>query len=132
MNLTPRQKAFADAYIETGNASEAARRAGYSKKTAYAIGKENLRKPLICQYISERMNNQDGKRVASADEVLQFYSSVMRGEVQDQFGLDPALSDRIKAADSLMKRYAVADDRQRSTMERLDKLLEEFKNAINT
>lgn len=104
--MTPRQKAFADFYIKTGNASEAARKAGY-KTRADSIGAENLRKPVILQYISERMANQDKARVASADEVLQFYSSVVRGEVKDQFGLDPSLADRLKAADSLMKRYNI-------------------------
>ena len=49
--LTPKQKAFADYYIETGNATEAAIRAGYSKKTARVIGQENLTKPAIKQYI---------------------------------------------------------------------------------
>ena len=47
MNLTPKQRAFADFYIELGNATEAARRAGYSAKTAKSIGAENLTKPDI-------------------------------------------------------------------------------------
>jgi phage terminase small subunit len=129
--LTPKQKAFSDYYIECGNASEAARRAGYSPETAEKIGSENLQKPEISAYIQERMAQQDASRVASADEVLRFYSSVMRGQEKDAFGLDPSLADRLKAADSLMKRYNAADDRQRSTMERLDKLFEEFHDAVN-
>lgn len=44
--------------------------------------------------------------MADADEVLRFYSAVMRGEVKDQFGLDASLTDRLKAGDALMKRYA--------------------------
>ncbi len=44
MKLTPKQKAFADYYIQTGNATEAAIKAGYSKKTARFIGNENLTK----------------------------------------------------------------------------------------
>lgn len=126
--LTPKQKAFADYYIETGNASESARRAGYKKRQS---GDENLSNPVISAYIAERMGAQDEKRVASANEVLEFYTATMRGEVKDQFGLDPSLADRLKAADSLMKRYNAADDRQRSTMERLDKLFEEFRDAVN-
>lgn len=131
MSLSPKQKKFADYYIELGNASEAARRAGYSEKTARAIGAENLTKPAISSYIKERMDAQEAERVASADEVLRFYSSVMRGEVTDQFGLDPSLQDRIKAADSLMKRYSVADDRHRNTMSKLDELLKEFTDVVN-
>ena len=127
--LTPKQKAFADYYIECGNASEAARKAGYSLKTAGSIGEENLKKPEINAYIDERMAQQDASRVASADEVMRFYTSVMRGEVKDAFGLDPSLTERLKAADSLMKRYAVGADRQRSTMEKLDGLLKEMRDA---
>lgn len=129
--LTLKQKAFAEYFIECGNASEAARKAGYSKNSAGSIGEENLKKPEISAYIHLRMTEQDAKRVASADEVLQFYTSVMRGEVKDAFGLDPGLAERLKAADSLYKRYAVANDRQKSTMEKLDTLLEEMRNNAN-
>lgn len=131
MPLTPKQKAFAEAYIQTGNASEAARQAGYSGKTARQMGTENLSKPSISAYIKERMDEIDRQRVASSDEVLRFYSSVMRGEVKDSFGLDASLSDRIKAADSLMKRYAVTEGKERSSLEKLDHLLKEFHDAVN-
>ena len=114
MKLTPRQKAFAEYYIECGNCTEAARKAGYSEKTCYAIGAENLKKPQISAYISERMQAQNEAQVASADEVLRFFSSVMRGEVKDQFGLDAALSDRLNAGKELMKRYAAADNSARA------------------
>jgi phage terminase small subunit len=127
--LTPKQKAFADYYIECGNASEAARRAGYSPKTAEKIGSENLQKPEISAYIQERMAQQDASRVASADEVLRFYSSVMRGQEKDAFGLDPSLADRLKAADSLMKRYAIGAEKQKGTLEKLDSLLKEMHDA---
>lgn len=105
MTLTPKQKKFCDYYIETGNASEAARRAGYSEKTARTIGQQNLAKRAIKDYISERMENQDRERVASADEVIAFYTAVMRGEVKDQFGIEASLSDRLKAGENLMRRY---------------------------
>lgn len=132
MKLTPKQKAFADYYIQTGNASEAARKAGYSEKTARDIGAENLAKPHISAYISQRMAEMDKARVADADEVIRFYTSVMRGEIKDQFGLDASLSDRLKAGDSLMKRYAAAADKNKSTMEKLDNLLREFQDAVKS
>lgn len=130
VTLTPKQKAFADYYIETGNATEAARKAGYRESSARQIGTENLSKPYISAYIAERMAEIDSARVADADEVIRFYTSVMRGEVKDQFGLDASLADRLKAGDSLMKRYAAAADRNKGAMERLDNLLREFKDAI--
>lgn len=108
MKLTPKQKAFADYYIECGNATEAAKKAGYSENAATETGYENLRKPHISAYIAERMDTQDKKRVADADEVMEFYTAVMRGEVKDQFGLDTALSDRLKAGAEIMKRYSAA------------------------
>ena len=114
MNLTPKQKAFADYYIECGNSTEAARKAGYSEKTSRSIGAENLTKPDISAYIAERMQAKNEARVASADEVLQFFSSVMRGEVKEQFGLDAALSARLNAGKELMKRYAAADNSARA------------------
>ena len=128
--LTPKQKAFADEYIRCTNASEAARKAGYSVKCAGSIGEENLRKPEIAQYIADRFKQIEADRVASADEVMHFFSSVMRGELVDQFGLEASLDTRLKAADSLMKRYAVSADRNKGAMEKLDNLLKEFKDAV--
>ena len=109
MNLTPKQEAFADCYIECGNATEAARKAGYKEESCRTIGCQNLTKRNISAYIAERMQAQNEARVASADEVLAFFSSVMRGEVKDQFGLDAALSDRLNAGKELMKRYAAVE-----------------------
>ena len=116
MALNERQKAFADYYIQTGNATEAAIKAGYSEKTARSIGSENLTKPDICAYIEERMAEQGEKRIADANEVIEFYTAVMRGEVKDQFGLDASLSDRLKAGDALMKRYnAIKETESKNT-----------------
>lgn len=109
MPLTPKQKAFADYYLECGNATEAAKRAGYKARSAQQIGAENLLKPVISDYISERMAKIDAARVASADEVLKFYTSVMRGEVKDQFGLEASLADRLNAGKELMKRHNAAE-----------------------
>ncbi len=102
--LTPKQKAFADNYIELGNATEAARRAGYSEKTARQIGTENLSKPSILEYIQDRTTPTEQKRIASGDEVLQFFTRVMNGEEKDAFGLDVSLDVKIKAAVELAKR----------------------------
>lgn len=105
MALTPKQKAFADYYIECGNATEAAKRAGYSENNVGENAAKTLKSPNVSAYIAERMEEQTKKRVADANEVIEFYTAVMRGEVKDQFGLDASLSDRLKAGDSLMKRY---------------------------
>lgn len=115
MKLTPKQKKFCEYYIQSGNASEAARKAGYKEKNAPFMGAENLKKPQIKSYINERVGKQDKELVADADEVLRFYSAVMRGEVKDQFGLDASLTDRLKAGDALMKRYAAGGSKKNET-----------------
>ncbi|MEH7801054.1 terminase small subunit [Bacillus pumilus] len=124
MKLTEKQKRFADYYIELGNATEAARKAGYSSKTAKSIGQENLTKPDIKSYIKERLNEKDAERIASQDEILEFLTAVMRGEETEQIpvGLgegaqqledkDPYLKDRVKAAELLGKRHAMWTDKQ--------------------
>ena len=127
MALTPKQQAFADYYIECGNATEAAKRAGYSERTAYSIGNENLSKPEVSAYISERLTEIASKRVANCAEVMEFYTSVMRGEVKDQFGLDASLSDRLKAGDSLMKRYAAGGNKTGATRKEDDPLTKSLK-----
>ncbi|MFI8723877.1 terminase small subunit [Bacillus altitudinis] len=123
MKLTEKQKRFADYYIELGNATEAARKAGYSSKTAKSIGQENLTKPDIKSYIKERLDEKDAERIASQDEILEFLTAVMRGEKTEQIpvGLgegaqqledkDPYLKDRVKAAELLGKRHSMWTDK---------------------
>lgn len=130
MGLTLKQQAFADYYIECGNATEAAKKAGYSENTARFIGAENLTKPNISAYIKKRLEEQRVNRVASADEVMEFFSAVMRGEVKDAFDLDPSLDTRLNAGKELMKRYNAAEGRNQSSLEKLDALLKEFNDAM--
>lgn len=101
--LTEKQKRFIDYYVETANATESAKRAGYSFKTAKNIGAENLTK--LNYFIQERLEQLDNNRIASQKEVLQYLTKVMRGEEKDQFGLDASLQDRTKCAELLGKRY---------------------------
>lgn len=100
--LTPKQKAFADYYIETGNATESAKRAGY--KHPNVQGAQNLEKLSISAYIAERTKPTEEKRIATGDEVMEFFTAVMRGEVKDAFGLDSSLQERLNAAKELAKR----------------------------
>lgn len=131
MALNEMQKAFADYYIETANATESAKRAGYSEKTARSQGQRLLTNVDISAYIRERLDEQSEKRVADANEVIEFYTAVMRGEVKDQFGLDASLSDRLKAGDALMKRYAVTDNGSKGIIEKLDKVLGDIDEVMN-
>lgn len=120
--LTEKQKRFADYYIELGNATEAAIKAGYSKKTARQVGSENLSKPYILAYIEEQIAKKDTERVASQDEVLEFLTTVMRGQITEQVPVvmektfemvdkTPTIKDRTKAAELLGKRYQLFTDK---------------------
>ena len=127
MKLTEKQKRFADYYIETGNITEAAVKAGYSKKTARVIGQENLLKPAIKDYIDEKLEVMQDERTASAKEVLEFLTKSMRGEIKEEVvvvegtgdGTSEArtvkkqigLRDRIKSAELLGKRYRLFTDK---------------------
>lgn len=107
IELTPRQKAFADYYLESGIKEEAAIKAGYSRSYAAKLSYKLLENVGIKQYIKERSEKPTNDRIASADEVLEFYTKGMRGEVKDQFGLEASLADRIKCADAMAKRYGL-------------------------
>ncbi|MGG3625517.1 terminase small subunit [Bacillus gobiensis] len=125
MKLTEKQKRFCDYYIETGNATEAARLAGYSQKTAKSIGQENLTKPYLKNYIAKKMAEKDAERIANQDEILAFLTAVMRGELTEQTlrgigegaqtidDIEISGKDRIKAAELLGKRHAIWTDKQK-------------------
>lgn len=84
-------------------------KAGYSEKTARAIGCENLTKENIQAYIGERIRPTEEKLIATGDEVMEFLTAVMRGEVKDAFELPPSLADRKDAAKELAKRTVDLD-----------------------
>lgn len=101
--LTEKQKRFIDYYIETGNATEASRLAGYKGKNLNTVGAQNYAK--LSTFIKEKLDNKSNTRIASQDEVLEYLTSVMRGKEKDSFGLDASLQDRTKCAELLGKRY---------------------------
>ena len=118
LSLTEKQKAFADEYIISMNATDAAIKAGYSKNSAKEIGHENLTKPHIKKYIEKRLKEKESVRIATQDEILEYLTKVMRGEKEevdvffDDHGREreirqsPKVRERTKAAELLGKRYA--------------------------
>ena len=82
IKLTSKQKNFCDEYIICQNATEAAIKAGYSKKTAGTQGYENMQKPHIRACIDEKMKEHQSKMVATQQEVLEYLTAVMRGETE--------------------------------------------------
>lgn len=147
MKLTEKQRRFVDYYVETGNASEAARRAGYAEKAAYRIGSENLRKPQVKAAIDARLKEFEDKRIAKADEVMQFLTSTLRGEVKEErvvvegtgegrsdariIKVQVSARDRLDAAKSLLKRYPMQLDAKEQKL-KLQKLENEIRAATES
>ena len=120
MKLTVKQKLFADEYIKSGNATQSAIKAGYAPKAAYRTGAENLRKPQIKSYIDAKMAEIESSKIATAKEVMEFYTRVLRQEeteevivttAEDVVTMEkkPAFSERLSAAKEIMKRYPLSD-----------------------
>lgn len=101
--LTVKQQRFVEAY--DGNAHKAAIAAGYSPKTAAAIGRENMQKPTILAELKAREVVRCTPLIASRAERQQFWSSVMRDA-------DQQMRDRLKAAELLGKSEADFVERQ--------------------
>lgn len=138
IKLTLKQKKFADEYIISGNATDAAKKAGYSEKTANRIATENLSKPVIKLYIDQRIKELDDKKIAKQEEVLQYLTSVLRGESKSAIVVvegcgdgyseartvkkTPDEKERLKAAELLGKRYRIFSEKSEVEEEQLDKL----------
>lgn len=120
--MTRKQKRFCEEYLIDLNATQAAIRAGYSKKTASSIGEENLRKPEIKTYLDAKLAQIQSEKTAQAQEVMEYLTSVMRGEhteqtlrlvgdgMQEITDIAVPAKDRIKAAELLGKRYGLFKD----------------------
>ena len=96
MKLTPKQKAFADYFIQSGNATQSAIKAGYSENTSKETGYENLTKPHIVKYIEEQNKAIQSNRIADMEEVKEFWSNTIRDNELD-------LKDRLKASELIAK-----------------------------
>lgn len=109
--LTKKERIFADEYVKTTNGTQSAITAGYSEKTASVTGSKMLRKPKVRQYIDAIMDERSKNTIATADEVLEYLTRVVRGEEKDVFGLDVSVADKTKAAELLGKRHMLFTDK---------------------
>lgn len=127
VKLTAKQQRFCEEYLVDLNATQAAIRAGYSKKTAGTISNENMQKPAIREYIAQRMAEKESELIAQQDEVLRYLTAVLRGDshsevvVVEGIGMGaskarivqkaPDEKERLKAAELLGKRYSLFTDK---------------------
>ena len=125
--LNIKQKRFADEYLICSNATEAAKKAGYSEKTAYSIGQRLLTNVDLKNYIDERLKILESEKIAQADEVMKYLTKVLRGQETEETivvegqgdGISKARKikkevspkDKLKAAELLGKRYGLFTDK---------------------
>lgn len=102
--LTPLEAKFIDLYIETGNQRQSIIQAGYKTNSPSQVANKLLNKDHISNEIAYRLKVIEDSKTASAKEILEYFTGVMRGEILDQFGLEAPLSERTKAAQELAKR----------------------------
>ena len=148
--LTAKQQRFCDEYLIDLNAKQAAIRAGYSERTAKQIGRENLTKPYLKKYIQQRMKEKETSMIADQNEILEYLTSVLRGESEAGMIVDkngdmaaipdlPGVKDRLRAAELLGKRYGLFVEKVDLTKRELsddakadiDRLLEETKGIVS-
>ena len=117
--MNEKQVRFCEEYIIDHNATQAAIRAGYSPATAKQIGSRLLTKVDVQEKVQEMAEQVTVSAIATAEEVLEHFTKVMRGELFDQVikrdedgnlqtvDVVAKLSDRNKAAEALAKHYAL-------------------------
>lgn len=117
--LTQKQRRFADEYLVDCNGTKAAVRAGYSPKTANEQAAKLMANPKIHSYITEKLDEISSKKIADAQETMEYLTAVMRGEHKEQIlrlngngvqvldYMETPAAIRLKAAEMLAKRYGL-------------------------
>lgn len=110
---------FCEEYIKTLNATKSYLKSypNASYNTAKNNGCKLLAKDYISNYIEERLNNIKNNKIADANEILEYFTRVMRGEEKDTLGFDASLKDRNKAGELLAKRYKLFEDKKEKEKE---------------
>ena len=121
--MNTRQRKFCDEYLISGNATDAAIKAGYSPKTAKSIGQRLLTFVDLKQYIETELEKLHSAKIADAQEVLEYLTAVMRGQhteqvlklvgdgIQTVTDIDVSAKERLKAAELIGKRYGMFTDK---------------------
>lgn len=140
-NLTLKQKRFADEYIISGNATESYKKAYTNVKkdsTANTNASRMLRNAKVKIYIDERLKKIESEKTASIKEVMEYLTSVMRGEKKEEIligkgmgfqeitKIDVSAKDRLKAADLLNKIHQAREDKKENSSQE-DKISDLFK-----
>ena len=106
-SLTPKQTRFIDEYLVDLNAAAAARRAGYSERTARAIGAENLSKPHIAAEIQKRRDRLQQKTQVTQERVIEELARIAFADLRDLFVWDEELAHYVPSRDLTPAQAAV-------------------------
>ena len=101
--LTQKQQRFCDEYLIDLNATQAAIRAGYSKRSARQIADRNMSNVDIKSYIKERMKQKEKELIADQDEVMRYLTSVLRGQSQSEIVVVESTGDFMSQARTMQK-----------------------------
>lgn len=112
MPLNEKQKRFVLEYLIDLNATQAAIRAGYSKKTAYSMGQENLKKPEIQKAIQAKQNKLQNKLEITQERVLQELAQIAFAKASDQPVSNLKYTNKLKALELLGKHLSVFENKQ--------------------
>lgn len=107
--MTPKQKRFCLEYANSGNATESAIKAGYSKKTAYSIGQENLKKPELQKFLQDLAEQMASQKIATAKEMQEVLTSIIRQEATEEVIVVEGCGDGISEAVTKTKKPSTRD-----------------------
>ena len=107
--MTPKQKKFCLEYARTGNAKQSAIDAGYSKKTAYSIGNENLNKPEVQKFLQQLTEQMESEKIASAREMQEKLTAIIRQELDEEVIVTEGCGDGVTEAVTKKKKSSIRD-----------------------
>lgn len=107
--LTERQRRFVDFYLQTGNLAESAKRAGYTARSASATGNELMRNPNVAAQLDARLKELESERVATAQEIQEYLTAVMRGEVEEDVVVNVGTGKGYTQADKVRAQVTAKD-----------------------
>lgn len=151
--LTERKKRFALEYMKDANATQAAIRAGYSKRSAYAQGNRLMSDGEVARLIEIERERHKSESIATADEIMQYLTSVVRGESTSEVVIVEGLGDgcsearkvqkapdekeRIRAAETLAKLFGIgrqsklAEQEQKARIQKMEKETVRIERDLN-
>lgn len=129
MNLSEKQKRFADEYIKTGNATQSAKVAGY--KQPHVQGSQNLEKLSVKTYIDEKLEQLASERIMSAQQALELLTKIAKGEEKEtvivgtpdgvyESKKEADLKTRIAAIKEILKRYPTENPLTKAQIRKLE------------